>query len=60
MSDEPVRIEITEQRTPSASAPDRPKLESPIAISIVEQYRQDDIRARSIDLAIQRGHLRNG
>ena len=51
---------IIEQRTSSPVRPsdDRPKLEPPMTISINEQSHQDDLRARSIQLARERGRIR--
>ncbi|MFE3229324.1 hypothetical protein [Nocardia sp. NPDC059228] len=39
---------------------DKPKAARPmaIAVSIEEQQHQDDMRARSVQLAYERGHLR--
>lgn len=57
---EPIHIEFAETPAPPVVLPDdRPKLEPPMTISIAEQSHQDDLRARSIQLARERWHLRS-
>jgi hypothetical protein len=57
--DQTYEIDVNENPAPE-DIPDLPprKLNPPILVSLSDEQHIDDIRARSIELAVQRGHLR--